>query len=276
MTTRSEDLTDHSVKHLDPVLYASSNDAWPQLSQPDLGSEFSSSLNIVPAELPGSPLPPRSGSFPTTSDEQAPPLPARPSHALPLLPPRQKGKSVPAGAPTFAVKRKAVNRVEDTSPSRPPIPPRHQSANSLLNDPPRYSPPAYSTRPSSPERLRSTSSVLYGRPASPLRESGTIEVPVFPSRFPSPTRSPQYSPRLPNISTLATIGEGRLDLTLGQEALGGGFRGQQAKLGKLLIYPDGYKMLDLVVAANMVMFWRAWKGGKSVGRERGGSMRDGG
>ena len=60
---------------------------------------------------------------------------------------------------------------------------------------------------------------------------------------------------------------GRLDLTLGQEALGGGFRGQQAKLGKLLIFPDGYRMLDLVVATNMVMFWRAWRGGKGVLRD---------
>ena len=51
---------------------------------------------------------------------------------------------------------------------------------------------------------------------------------------------------------------GRLDLSLGQERAGGGFGGKQAKLGKLIIEPAGLKMLDLVVAANVAVWWRVY------------------
>ncbi|KAK6433235.1 hypothetical protein LTR95_010589 [Oleoguttula sp. CCFEE 5521] len=53
--------------------------------------------------------------------------------------------------------------------------------------------------------------------------------------------------------------DSRLDLSLGQERAGGGFGGKQAKLGKLIIHPGGLAMLDLVVAANMGLWWRAWE-----------------
>ncbi|OHW96168.1 hypothetical protein CSPAE12_05186 [Colletotrichum incanum] len=49
------------------------------------------------------------------------------------------------------------------------------------------------------------------------------------------------------------------DLKLGKERAGGGNRGKRAKLGKLIIYPEGLKMLDLVVAANMGVWWGAWE-----------------
>ncbi|KAJ0158429.1 hypothetical protein CTA2_11591, partial [Colletotrichum tanaceti] len=49
------------------------------------------------------------------------------------------------------------------------------------------------------------------------------------------------------------------DLRLGKERAGGGNRGKRAKLGKLIIYPEGLKMLDLVVAANMGVWWGAWE-----------------
>ncbi|KAL0940123.1 oxidoreductase-like protein [Colletotrichum truncatum] len=49
------------------------------------------------------------------------------------------------------------------------------------------------------------------------------------------------------------------DLRLGREKAGGGNRGKRAKLGKLIIYPEGLKMLDLVVAANMGVWWGAWE-----------------
>lgn len=46
--------------------------------------------------------------------------------------------------------------------------------------------------------------------------------------------------------------EPELDLSLGQERAGGGFRGNKAKLGKLVIYGgQGLAMLDLFVSANM-------------------------
>lgn len=51
----------------------------------------------------------------------------------------------------------------------------------------------------------------------------------------------------------------RLDLSLGQEFAGGGFGGKQAKLGKLIIEDEGLKMLDLLVAANMALWWRAYE-----------------
>ncbi|EFY86262.1 hypothetical protein J3459_017527 [Metarhizium acridum] len=45
---------------------------------------------------------------------------------------------------------------------------------------------------------------------------------------------------------------------LGAERAGGGLNGEQAKLATLTIHGDGWKMLDLVVAANMGVFWRTW------------------
>ncbi|THZ80261.1 hypothetical protein D6C88_06506 [Aureobasidium pullulans] len=52
---------------------------------------------------------------------------------------------------------------------------------------------------------------------------------------------------------------GNIDLSLGQERAGGGFGGKQAKLGKLIIEDEGVKMLDLIVAANMALWWRAYE-----------------
>jgi hypothetical protein len=49
-----------------------------------------------------------------------------------------------------------------------------------------------------------------------------------------------------------------LDLSIGQERAGGGNRGKRAKLGKLIIYDEGFKMLDLIVAANMGVWWSVW------------------
>lgn len=52
---------------------------------------------------------------------------------------------------------------------------------------------------------------------------------------------------------------GRLDLSLGRERAGGGLRGKQAKLGKLIVESEGLKMLDLVVAANVGLWWRVYE-----------------
>lgn len=49
-----------------------------------------------------------------------------------------------------------------------------------------------------------------------------------------------------------------MDLSLGREQAGGGMRGKQAKLGKLIVEDEGLKMLDLVVAANMGVWWGVW------------------
>ena len=49
-----------------------------------------------------------------------------------------------------------------------------------------------------------------------------------------------------------------MDLSLGKEHAGGGTRGRRAKLGKLIIHDEGLKMLDLVVAANVGVWWTTW------------------
>lgn len=59
--------------------------------------------------------------------------------------------------------------------------------------------------------------------------------------------------------TFAINENGRIDLTLGRERAGGGFGGRQAKLGKLIVHPEGFKMLDLLVAANIGLWWRAYE-----------------
>ncbi|EOO03164.1 putative oxidoreductase-like protein [Phaeoacremonium minimum UCRPA7] len=46
---------------------------------------------------------------------------------------------------------------------------------------------------------------------------------------------------------------------LGREKAGGGNRGKRAKLGKLIVYDEGMKMLDLVIAANVGVWWGAWE-----------------
>ncbi|KAI0376384.1 hypothetical protein F5Y04DRAFT_266423 [Hypomontagnella monticulosa] len=54
-------------------------------------------------------------------------------------------------------------------------------------------------------------------------------------------------------------GDWHLDLSLGREKAGGGNRGKRAKMGKLIVFDEGLKMLDLVVAANMGVWWTAWE-----------------
>ncbi|KAK3690556.1 hypothetical protein B0T22DRAFT_194239 [Podospora appendiculata] len=53
--------------------------------------------------------------------------------------------------------------------------------------------------------------------------------------------------------------DGPMDLSLGKEKAGGGNRGKRAKLGKLIVHDEGLKMLDLVVAANMGVWWTTWE-----------------
>jgi hypothetical protein len=53
----------------------------------------------------------------------------------------------------------------------------------------------------------------------------------------------------------------RLDLSLGQEKAGGGFRGSSAKLGKLIIENEGLKFADLAVGACMSIWWTHYSNG---------------
>ncbi|KAG0647370.1 hypothetical protein D0Z07_6981 [Hyphodiscus hymeniophilus] len=61
-----------------------------------------------------------------------------------------------------------------------------------------------------------------------------------------------YTPRPPSEDY---DDDERLDLSIGREMAGGGNRGNRAKLGKLIINDEGFKMLDLVVAANIGIWW---------------------
>lgn len=76
----------------------------------------------------------------------------------------------------------------------------------------------------------------------------------------------EASPQLPPTSYAAVYPSdddsesgGHLDLTLGRERAGGGSRGERVKLGKLIIHDEGLNMIDLVVAANMGIWWRIWE-----------------
>lgn len=55
------------------------------------------------------------------------------------------------------------------------------------------------------------------------------------------------------------IGAEPLYTNVGAEHAGGGRNGREAKLGKLIIYDVGLKMLDLLVASNMGVWWGAWE-----------------
>jgi hypothetical protein len=58
----------------------------------------------------------------------------------------------------------------------------------------------------------------------------------------------------------ASDSDDRMDLTLGRENAGGGFKGRSAKLGKLIIYDEGLKMCDLLVGACMGIWWQQYTG----------------
>ncbi|KAJ4383341.1 hypothetical protein N0V86_001388 [Didymella sp. IMI 355093] len=63
----------------------------------------------------------------------------------------------------------------------------------------------------------------------------------------------------------------RMDLTLGQEFAGGGFGGKQAKLGKIILEDEGLKMMDLLVATNVGLWWRAYEKAQAAAKnDRGG------
>jgi hypothetical protein len=84
------------------------------------------------------------------------------------------------------------------------------------------------------------------------------------SYIPTPNRrshqaSSEDGGNLSGVATFAMRDDGKMDLTLGQERAGGGFGGKQAKLGKLIVQPEGLVMLDLLVAANVGLWWRAYE-----------------
>lgn len=75
------------------------------------------------------------------------------------------------------------------------------------------------------------------------------------------TKRSSFFHRPRNHRNYSSVSE--MDLSLGQEVAGGGFGGKQAKLGKLIIDDEGLKMLDLLVAANIALWWRAYEKGRN-------------
>lgn len=74
-----------------------------------------------------------------------------------------------------------------------------------------------------------------------------------------PHQNAQHPPRSTSTSSGGPDSdEDRLDLSLAREKAGGGIRGKSAKLGKLIIEDEGFKMLDLVVSACMAVWWRGY------------------
>ncbi len=91
---------------------------------------------------------------------------------------------------------------------------------------------------------------------SPQKPRDTKRSSYFSSQGGDDPPSPQppiHEPHMPDDTS------DQMDLSLGQEHAGGGFGGKQAKLGKLIIQPEGLKMLDLLVAANMGLWWKVYE-----------------
>ena len=109
----------------------------------------------------------------------------------------------------------------------------------------------------------------FGRPTSKRRISETF-APSKRSSALSPRQSHQHhrssiDSGLPALKTEMHEDDsednvdGKMDLSLGQERAGGGSGGKRAKLGKLIITNEGLQMLDLIVAANMGMWWSVYE-----------------
>lgn len=93
-------------------------------------------------------------------------------------------------------------------------------------------------------------------PSSPtsMRESKRSSIFSHHGKTQSASEYPAYQKNEGKVDL-----EDRMDLSLGQERAGGGFGGKQAKLGKLIIENEGLKMLDLIVAANLALWWKVYE-----------------
>ena len=136
--------------------------------------------------------------------------------------------------------------------------------HSYASSNPRFGPGMHSAQVSE-LRFNLPSSKTLGTPASKSVDPGTPRDVKRTSLFMHRHRGSSSSSIEPkNVNGAGHFGpkvelEERLDLSLGQEHAGGGFGGKQAKLGKLIIENEGLQMLDLIVAANMALWWRVYE-----------------
>lgn len=111
----------------------------------------------------------------------------------------------------------------------------------------------------SQQRTVEVSELRFNLPTSSARESRTPTSEKRSSYFSHRRLKSHDSGDDFETPSIVLDDDGRVDLTLGQERAGGGLGGKQAKLGKLIIAPEGLKMLDLLVAANIGLWWRAYE-----------------
>jgi hypothetical protein len=125
------------------------------------------------------------------------------------------------------------NKLSPDKKLRPPLPPRpHPTSYAAMYPSDEDGPPLLPPRPN-----------LDAYTTESSDDGGETHAPLIPE---------QQSSWLPSEE------EFRMDLSLGQEKAGGGNKGKRAKLGKLIIHDEGFKMLDLLVAANMGVWWSVW------------------
>lgn len=133
------------------------------------------------------------------------------------------------------------------SPIHPNLAASKRNSFSNLLNPNTYSRPRAHSGPNAPHTEGFNPSQILRRTS--LRAQRFARQGQFPHR---PRRSTSTSSGGPDSD------EDRLDLSLARERAGGGMRGKSAKLGKLIIEDEGIKMLDLVVAACMAVWWRGY------------------
>ena len=145
-----------------------------------------------------------------------------------------KGGGVESGR--FSISKFGHIRNKLSYDSRPPLPPRpHPTSYAAMYPSDDEEPPPLPPRIHADQRMADSSD-----------EQEPLPISIRSHPF-------GYTPKSQNDHD-----DERLDLSIGQEKAGGGNRGKRAKLGKLIILDEGFKMLDLVVAANMGVWWSVW------------------
>lgn len=145
---------------------------------------------------------------------------------------------------------------QQSSDSPPPTTSKRASVAQFLN------PNIYSTRP----RSRSNTGFVptapaSGGPAYARSRSSTTQTQGSHRRSSSSMSSSadiEDQTQTHTQNQRPVDAEERMDLSLARENAGGGMRGKSAKLGKLVIEDEGIKMLDLVVAACMAVWWKGY------------------
>ncbi|KAB8659308.1 hypothetical protein FH972_026197 [Carpinus fangiana] len=201
----------------------------PAASLPRRGHQTRASSDSDDSSTVGSPtrLKRNSGSFPTYK--------------------RSRGVSESSSYGTTSIGQSAAAAIHDDLPVLmvPRKPLTHES--SPVNTPP---------LPARPARQRASSNATTESDRSNKRG---INFSALRQRMTSDEKKADGHERADGPLAKATAAFERMDLSLGQERLGGGLRGRDAKLAKVVIYAPGQQFLDLLVAANLLLFNRAWQ-----------------